>query len=235
MSAAKTGIQFDVLYPGDSPAVRILLPEGESVYADGGAMLCSTANIQVEGEMKGGLLGGLARKFLRGETFFFQTLKALNGPGEVLLAPPPPGEVKLLELDGGIDWLIQKGAFLGASHSLQMDTKTQNLLQGLFSGEGFFISRIKGQGTLALNAFGAIHQKDLAAGEEYIVDNGHLVAWTATTPYKITKASKGWINTITSGEGFVCRFTGPGTVLMQTRNPQAFGGWLSSYLPTQKG
>ncbi len=215
--------------------MKVSLPAGRSIFADGGAMLASTANIKIEGEMKGGLLGGLARKFLRGETFFFQTLKAENKVGEVLLAPPPPGEVRILELDGSLEWFVQKGSFLAASQTIALETKTQNLVQGLFSGEGFFISRIKGHGTLILNSFGSMHEMSLAAGEEYVVDNGHLVAWTSTTQYKIAKASKGWINTITSGEGFVCHFKGPGTILMQTRNPGAFGHWLSSYLPTRNG
>jgi uncharacterized protein (TIGR00266 family) len=228
-------LSFEILHAGDSPCVKVGLPEGRSIYADGGSMLASTANIKVEGSMKGGLLGGLARKLLRGETFFFQTLQAQAGPGEVLLAPPPPGEVKVLEIDGSVEWLVQKGGFLAASQTIHLETKTQNLVQGLFSGEGFFISRIKGHGTLVLNSFGAMHEVSLGAGEEYVVDNGHLIAWTASTQYKITKASKGWISTVTSGEGFVCRFTGPGTVYMQTRNPRSFGNWLSGYLPVRNG
>jgi uncharacterized protein (TIGR00266 family) len=235
MTTPTETIRFEILYPCDSPCIKVSLPMGESIYADGGAMLASTPNIQVEGSMKGGLLGGLARKLLRGETLFFQTLKALNAPGEVLLAPAPPGELRLMELDGGIDWIIQKGSFLVATNGIQMETKTQNLLQGLFSGEGFFVSRIKGIGTVVLNSFGSIHEVSIGAGQEYVVDNGHLVAWTASMQYKITKASSGWINTITSGEGFVCRFQGPGTVLMQTRNPKAFSSWLSAYLPTRNG
>lgn len=57
----------------------------------------------------------------------------------------------------------------------------------------------------------------LADGEKYIVDNGHLVAWN--TKYILERvASGGLISGIASGEGLVCKFTGPGTVFMQTRN-----------------
>jgi uncharacterized protein (TIGR00266 family) len=226
-------IQFEVLYPGDSPCVKVQLPKDASLYADGGSMLASSPNIKVEGSLKGGLLGGLARKFLRGETLFFLTLTAQDVSGEVLLAPAPPGEVRLMTLDGSIDWIVQKGSFLAATNGIQLETKTQNLLQGLFSGEGFFVSRVKGTGTLALNSFGSLHEVSLGAGETYVVDNSHLVAWTASTQYKISKAASGWINTITSGEGFVCRFQGPGTILMQTRNPRAFSSWLAGYMPAQ--
>jgi uncharacterized protein (TIGR00266 family) len=225
--------QFKTIHPGDSPAVEVRLPRGASIYAESGAMIGMTSTIKVDGTLKGGFLGSLARKLLTGETFFFQTLKAESGDGEVLLAPAPPGETLILDLDGSTEYLVQKGSFLAASDTVQLESKMQNLSKGLFSGEGFFISRIGGRGTLVLNSFGSIHRVDLSPGQEYIVDNHHLVAWTARTEYAIEKASSsGWMSSITSGEGLVCRFKGPGTVYLQTRNPSAFGGWLRSYLPS---
>jgi uncharacterized protein (TIGR00266 family) len=233
MNPAAGAIKFEVIHMGESPAVKVALPHGASIYAEGGAMVSMTPTVKVEGSMKGGLLGALSRKLLRGETFFYQTLKAETGDGEVLIAPAPTGDILVLEMDGSVDYFVQKGSFLGASNTLQMDTKMQNLTQGLFSGEGFFISRIAGRGTLLLNSFGAIHRVDLAVGQEYIVDNSHLVAWTSTTSYKIEKSSSGWISSFTSGEMLVCRFKGPGTVYLQTRNPSAFGSWMGSYIPRQ--
>lgn len=61
----------------------------------------------------------------------------------------------------------------------------------------------------------------LEDGEKYIVDNGHLVAWN--TKYILERvASGGIISGLSAGEGLVCKFTGPGTVFMQTRNPVSF-------------
>ncbi|MFM7841561.1 MAG: AIM24 family protein, partial [Nitrospira sp.] len=57
------------------------------------------------------------------------------------------------------------------------------------------------------------------------------VAWSGTTSYSIEKASSGWISSFTSGEGFVCRFRGPGLVYIQTRNPRGFGAWLRQFIP----
>ena len=93
------------------------------------------------------------------------------------------------------------------------------------------ILKIGGKGTLILNSFGAIHKIELKPGQEYIVDNSHLVAWSGTTSYTIEKAASGWISSFTSGEGFVCRFRGPGLVYIQTRNPQGFGAWLRQFIP----
>lgn len=63
------------------------------------------------------------------------------------------------------------------------------------------------------------------------MDNDHLVAWNME--YNIERvASGGMLSNLSSGEGLVCRFRGPGTVFLQTRNPQAFATWMSGYLPT---
>jgi uncharacterized protein (AIM24 family) len=65
----------------------------------------------------------------------------------------------------------------------------------------------------------------LQEGEKYVVDNGHLVAWN--TKYVLERiASGGIISGMASGEGLVCKFTGPGTVFLQTRNPAGFAQWM---------
>lgn len=49
------------------------------------------------------------------------------------------------------------------------------------------------------------------------MDNGHLIAWNSK--YVMERvASGGIIAGLASGEGLVCKFTGPGTVFLQTRN-----------------
>jgi uncharacterized protein (AIM24 family) len=63
------------------------------------------------------------------------------------------------------------------------------------------------------------------------VDNSHLVAWPEYMNYTIEKASSGWISTFTSGEVAVCRFRGPGPIIIQTRNPGGFGNWIRQFIP----
>lgn len=123
---------------------------------------------------------------------------------------------------------------MAGAESIKIESKVQSLSRGLLGGEGFFILRISGQGQLILNSFGAIHKIELKPEEEYIVDNAHLVAWSATTSYGIERASTGWVSSFTSGEGFVCRFRGPGVVLIQSRNPGGFGNWIRQFIPVSE-
>ncbi len=227
-----SGVTFEVVEAGDAPVVKAVLPAGQSLFADAGAMMAMSPSLKVEGSLRGGVMGALSRSLLRGETFFYLTILAPQEAGEALLAPSTIGGIEMLELTG-TEYFLQKGSFLAAQPSVELTTKTQNLTKGLFSGEGFFVTRVSGTGTLVLNTFGSLMTFDLAPGQEYIVDNYHLVAWESTIQYSITKAAAGWISSFTSGEGFVCRFTGPGRVYVQTRNPAAFAGWLGRHLPSK--
>ena len=64
----------------------------------------------------------------------------------------------------------------------------------------------------------------LQPGEQHIVDNGHLVAWSCD--YRIEKAGGGTMGSLKTGEGLVCRFTGPGSVYVQTRNRDEFQAFI---------
>ena len=227
-------MKSEILYPGAFPMVRVDLAAGEIVKAESGAMVAASPTIDVESKMEGGFLGALSRKMLTGEKFFFQTLRASRGAGEVLLAPTVPGDILILELDGVNEYMVQKDGFLAGVEGVKIESRMQSLSRGLLGGEGFFILKISGQGQLILNSFGAIHKIELRPEEEYIIDNSHLVAWTATTTYTIEKASAGWIASFTSGEGLVCRFRGPGVVYIQSRNPGGFGAWIRQFIPVSE-
>lgn len=226
-------MKYEILYRGAFPVIKANLEKGEMIKAESDAMVSMSPTVDVEGTMEGGVLKGFTR-MLAGEKFFFQKLTANRGAGEVLLAPSILGDVTDVELDGSYSLRVQKDGFLAATQGIEIDTKMQNLSKGLFSGEGFFVLNVSGRGTVFLSSYGSIHAINLAAGEQVIIDNGHLVAWADHMNYNIEKASSGWISSFTSGEMLVCRFTGPGVVLIQTRNPRGFAGWIKQFIPPSK-
>ena len=144
-----------------------------------------------------------------------------------------PGGIIDVDLDDSYDLIVQKTGFLAAQSSISVNTKMQNLLQGLFSREGFFVLKLSGRGTIFLSSYGAIHPINLRENEEFIIDNGHLVAWPSYMKYKIEKASNGWLSSIMSGECLVCRFKGPGVILIQTRNLETYKEWIRSVGPSR--
>ena len=219
-------MNYEILYQDAFPIVKLRLARGERIKAESDAMVAMSSTMDVTGGLEGGLLRGITR-MLAGEKFFFQYLHAARGDGECLLAHSIPGGIIDVELDGSYGLRVQKDGFLAATDGVEINTQMQNLFQGIFSGEGFFVLNVSGRGTVFLSSYGAIHAINLEAGEEIVVDNGHLVAWADYMRYKIEKASSGWISSFTSGECLVCRFTGPGVVLIQTRNPGGLKSFIS--------
>lgn len=228
-------MDYKLLHEGSNAVLHINLQQGEHVKAEAGAMVSKTGHLEIEGKLWGGMVGALKRSVLGGETLFFQEVKATQGPGEVILAPSALGDVKVIHISGGQDYYVKSGCLLAAMDQIEMDTKAQKLTAGAFSGAGLFVLQLKGTGGFAVSAFGAIMEITIPPGEEYMVDNGHLVAWSGDTSYRIVKAGKDWISSLTSGEGLGCMFTGPGKVHIQTRNPEAFGNWVRRYVPTTSG
>lgn len=219
--------KYEIIHADAFPLIRYNLDYGERLKAESDAMVAMSSTVDVTGGVEGGILRGLGR-MLSGEKFFFQYLTASRGPGQVLLGHAQPGGIMDVVLDGSYNLVVQKDGFLAATDGIEVNTTMQNLSRGLLSGEGFFILKISGRGVVFVSSYGAIHAIELGQGEQCVIDNGHLVAWPDYMQYTIEKASSGWIRSWMSGESLVCRFTGPGMVLIQTRNPKAFGGWLKS-------
>jgi uncharacterized protein (AIM24 family) len=71
-------------------AVILSLAPGDAVRAEAGAMMFMTDAIEMDAKMDGGLLGGLKRKFLAGESFFITHFRAQTGAGKVAFAGPIP-------------------------------------------------------------------------------------------------------------------------------------------------
>lgn len=222
-------MQYRVLYRPSFALAHVELAAGESIRTESGAMVGMSANLQLEAKMQGGLLSALGRSLLAGESMFQSTYTAQGGPGEILLAPSTPGDIMGVVLENQA-YMIQSGSWLAGSTGLSIETKFAGATQ-FFSGEGAFMVRVAGSGLLLLSSYGAIHKISLAAGETYVVDTGHIVAFDANVRYQLDKAARGLLNTFTSGEGLVCRYTGPGDIYIQTRNLRAFVDAISPMLP----
>lgn len=192
-------------------------------------MVSMSPTIELQSKASGGL-GKVFGRMLGGESLFQSTFTAQHGPGEVILAPPTPGDIMPVMMQGN-SLIVSSGCYLAGDTSLEMETITS--VRGLFGGEGLFMLRMKGVGQLLVSAFGAIHTVQLHAGHQYVVDSGHVVAFTDGMQYDVSRAARGLLGSLTSGEGFVFRFAGPGTIYIQTRTPAGFGSWLSRYLPSR--
>jgi len=226
------GYSYEILHQPSFSLAVVKLQAEQSILAEAGAMVSMSANVELQSQMKGGLFGAIKRA-AGGESAFVSTFTARGEPGEVTLAPGAPGDIAAIEMTNQ-SFFVQSSSYLAGDASLTVDTKWGGA-KTFFSGEGLFVLLVQGQGLLLVSSFGAIHRKRLQAGERYVVDTGHLVAWEGTTQYTLRKAAAGFFRSMMSGEGIVAEFTGPGELLIQTRNLAAFAGLMKPFFPSQSG
>lgn len=213
-----------------SPAyslVEVSLDSGESVVADSGAMAWMDPNIRTQTTTRGGVLKGLKRAFLAGESFFQNTYTAEGGSGRVGLAPGCSGNIVVREMRGD-ELVLEKGAYLASSPDVVCDSKFDGF-KGLFN-EGFFVLRVTGTGTLFFHSYGDIHEVDVDG--EYVVDNGFAVAWEPSLSYRISKARK--IRSFLFSDQLLLRFSGRGRLWVQSRSPRSLASWVYPFRPQRK-
>jgi uncharacterized protein (TIGR00266 family) len=200
---------------GQAPAVVVALQPGERLTSEAGAMMFISGDISMDVEMPGGLMGGLKRKLLAGESLFL-TRYVANGTGAVGITGPFPGSIRQHELDGEI--ICEKHAYLGHHGEVEISSAfAQRLGMGVRGGgEGFVLQRLTGKGTVWLHGGGDFLDFDLAAGQRLIVDTGCMVMVEPTVKYEV-KMQGGVAKSLFGGEGlFLVHMTGPGHVTLQT-------------------
>ncbi|MEM7340785.1 MAG: TIGR00266 family protein [Actinomycetota bacterium] len=210
---------------------RLALAPGESLRAESGALMACDPSIQVEAKAEGGIMRSLKRAALGGESFFITSYTAGPQGGWVDVAANLPGDINVVDVEPGMAWFVQKGSWLAGSSHIDIDTKWGGF-KNLFGSEGGFVLRAEGQGPMVLSAYGAIEAWDLAPGQRVTLDTGHMVAYTETVDMQIRQVTGGIVQTFKSGEGLVFDFTGPGRLLVQTRNPHEFFGVITALVGT---
>lgn len=212
---------------------RALLSPNEAIRAESGAMMAMAADTSIDAKVEGGLMKGLKRSVLGGESLFITTATAGPGGGWIDFAPSLPGDVTVATIAPDRPLLIQKGSFLCAEQGVEIDTQWGGM-KNLFGGEGGFLLRASGQGEVVLSTYGALDRFELADGQQVIVDTNHMVAFAETVTMELRKASESAWRSMKSGEGLVFVFTGPGELMMQSRNPDEIVQYIYRNMPASR-
>lgn len=223
-------MQVEILYRPSYSVARVVLQRGEKIEVESGGMVGMSPDLEMETQAKGGFLKSVSRSMFGGESFFMNTYTAAKEGDRILLAPPLPGDVAVVEMNND-SLLVQSGSYLASSEGIQVDTKWSGA-KTFFGSEGLIMLRVSGTGTLIISSYGAIHPMELEAGEKYVVDTGHLVTFEEQINYNVKKVA-GWKSTLFSGEGLVAELTGPGNINLQSRSQDSFLSWLIPRLPKQ--
>ena len=151
------GYSFEILHQPSFALAVVRLQAEQSILAEAGAMVSMSANVELQSQMKGGLMGALKRA-VGGESAFVSTFTARGGPGEVSFAPGAPGDIAAIELSNQM-FMVQSSSYLAGDASLTVDTKWGGA-KTFFGGEGLFVMQVQGTGLLLVSSFGARFWKE---------------------------------------------------------------------------
>lgn len=218
---------------GNFPVLICTLDANETMITEGGGMSWMTQNMKMETSSNGGI-GKMLGRMMTKESLFQNNYTAQGGEGMIAFASSLPGEIMALEVAPGKDYVAQKSAFLASTSGVTLSTFFQKKLgAGFFGGEGFIMQKLSGNGTAFIEIDGSAIKYELAAGQQLVVDTGHVVLMSSTCSMDI-QTVKGVKNVLFGGEGlFNTVVTGPGEVILQSMPVPKLAGAIQPYMITQ--
>ena len=218
-------MRYEIKYQPSYSMLEVHLEKDEQITGEAGSLTYMSPNIDVQTRTREkSILGSLKTSLFGGQSLFVTDFRAGGGPGKLALVAAPVGDIVKLEISSENGYVIQKSAYLASTQNIDLDVRWEGFSRGLF-GQGLFMIRTTGEGDLFINSFGALDKHVLGPGEQLVVDNYHLAAFSNTCEYEVRKFGT-WKDTLFSGEGLVTYIQGPGEVYIQTKNLQEFVDWI---------
>ena len=216
------------------PVVICELEGGETMITVGGGMAWMSPNMKMETSTNGGVGKAFGRMF-SGEAMFQNNYTAVGGAGMIAFASSFPGSIRAFEISPGNEMVFQKSAFLAGEAGVDVSIFfNKKVGAGLFGGEGFIMQKFSGNGTVFAEFDGHVVEYELQAGQQIVVDTGHLAGMTASCKMEI-RTVPGVKNMIFGGEGFFNTVvTGPGRIWLQTMPISNVAAVLRNYITSAK-
>ncbi|PID82929.1 MAG: TIGR00266 family protein [Clostridiales bacterium] len=227
-------MNYKILGDTDCSMVDISLSNNESIKIERGSMVYMkdinlNAKLNSEKSGIGGLFSAIGRGLTSGESMFITHAIGTSNNARIGIAPASPGKIKTLEVAGPRQYRLNTGAFLACENSVNYVMKSQGVSKAFFGGTGgFFVMETEGVGKILVSAFGDLLPIEINSNNPIIIDNEHVVAWDSSLDYKIEIASGTF--GFMSGEGLVNKFSGNGTVLIQTRNIHSLASIIDPFI-----
>ncbi len=221
------------------PVLEVQLQPGQSVISQGGEMSWMTPSVMMTTQTSGAGGSGLAGVFKRavaGGTIFMSQFTAQGSVGVVAFAAKMPGRIRAITVAANREYMVSRHGFLAATDAVTLNLGFQQKLGvGIFSGNGFILQRLAGQGTAWIELSGELVTYDLAAGESMMVHPGHIGLFDATVQLDIQMV-KGIKNMLFGADTiFLAKLTGPGSVYLQTMTVPGLAHAIAPYLPANEG
>jgi len=198
-------IKFEVV---EKETLKFLKAEfdNSAVRYESGGMYYMQGNLELEANLP--TAGGFLKSMVTREA---AVKPVIRGTGTVWFEPTF-GNFTIMDLKNE-EWILDKRAYYASEMNIEIGSFTNKSISGLFSGEGFFQTKVSGNGKVVILSNGPLETIELNNGK-LVVDGSFAVARQASVQLTVSKANKGIFGSMISGEGIVSTFTGTGKVLI---------------------
>jgi uncharacterized protein (TIGR00266 family) len=221
------------------PVLEVELQPGQKVVSEGGEMSWMTDSVRMttstSGAGQSGVMGVLKRA-VAGGTIFMSEYHTEGTAGTVAFATKMPGEIRPVAIGPGREYMVSRHGFLAGTENVKLAIGFQQKLgAGVFSGNGFILQRLSGQGVAWVGLSGELVEYTLQPGETIHVHPGHIGIFDASVSFDIEMV-KGIKNMLFGADSiFLVRMTGPGIVWLQTLPLPNLAHALSPFLEREGG
>lgn len=214
------------------PLLEIQLEQGEAIITEHGELSWMTPTITMSPQKGQGFMSRITRA-IAGGGFGLTQYQATNGPGTVAFGAKLPGNIITMNLSQTGPILVHRDGWIAGTPDVNVSVGfQQNFGAGLFSGTGFILEKLEGQGLAWIELAGEVITYELAAGQTVLVHPGHVGAFTASVNCSLSRIH-GLANIIFGKDGFfLCALTGPGHVWLQTMSLINIAASIAPYLPS---
>jgi uncharacterized protein (AIM24 family) len=202
------------------PVLEVDLQPGQKVISQGGELSWMTDTVRMatstSGAGQSGVMGVLKRA-VAGSTIFMTEYHTEGAVGTVAFATKLPGEIRPVAVGQGREYMVSRHGFLAGTDGITLNVGFQRKLgAGVFSGNGFLLQRLAGQGVAWIELSGQMIEYQLAPGETIHVHPGHVGIFDASVTFDI-EVVHGIKNMLFGADSiFLVKMTGPGIVWLQT-------------------
>jgi uncharacterized protein (AIM24 family) len=212
-----TGVEGQMHYIAEPTEVHQLEIElnNAAVLIQPGALQYSYGNLAVEVIKHEPNKGFFARAAASAATGESAHATRYSGSGTIWCEPVRRHFI-LATMDGPQDaLLLDDKAFYACAAEIALTTHVHNSISGLFSGNGLAQPKITGAGVFAVESPVPVHEIDevtVKPGQEVVVDGDFMLMYSAGLDVNIGPLVAGLRSAMRSGEGFVYKLRGQGSV-----------------------
>jgi uncharacterized protein (AIM24 family) len=216
------------------PVLSISLDPGESIVAEAGEFSWMTDSIQMTAGLSTELHdkpGGTRERADGAAAWLLSTFTAKGTAGTIAFACKQPGSILEVGVSPGSEYLVHRHGFLAGTSQIRVwPGFRQAFSVGIYSGGGFGLQRVSGDGRAWIEFAGEVVKFDLAAGESLRAHPGHIGMFAASVAFQLMRVP-GIANRYFGPEAHhFAVLSGPGPVWLQSMSMPALTASAAPFL-----